>query len=333
MNLANRTPATPSPAVARALETILLANRSINVRRWACRALANWGTPESIAALDKVAKSDIPPVRQEANSAIAKISARRLSSATAASTIGIKFGLGGANVTGSVTGPAGVVPMTNWNNFSRDAQSTPQPLRNGNGGSSGATVTWTSPAMPWATFGANQTDQNAQLLNTFLGNWRTSETVTISGIPFSSYNIYVYFTNNYAIHAGHVAVGGTTYYFRTLGPIATRPYPLTQTTDTTYDASGTSYPAANYALFTGLSGSTVTITQSAQSGSSGLAAVEIVDLAKASGSSPAAHAAQLTAHATVNVSGIRRGMPDDFAADWGLSTCAVRARPLDAAPV
>jgi serine/threonine protein kinase len=290
INLAHQRPRTTHPAVARALEAILLDSRDENVRGWTCRALANWGTPESVAALKRVAKSDIPALSQVASNAIAEISTRRPSSSTAVSAIGIKFGLGGAKVAGSVAGPAGVVAMANWNNFSGDAQSTPQPLINGGGNRSGATVIWNSPAIAWATYGDNQADQNAQLLNTFLGNWRTSETVTISGIPFSSYNVYVYFTDNHAGHLGNVAIRETTYYFQTLGPITTRPYPLMQTTATTYDPSGASYPLANCALFTGLSGSSVTITESAESGGSGLAAVEVVSRDKLPGPSSAAPA-------------------------------------------
>ena len=53
----------------------------------------------------------------------------RLAAAPAASgMIGIKLGVGGTGATANVTGPAGVVPMSNWNNFSAAAQSLPASL-------------------------------------------------------------------------------------------------------------------------------------------------------------------------------------------------------------
>ena len=154
------------------------------------------------------------------------------------------------------------------------------------------------------------------MLNAYLGNspGGGSQTVTLSGIPYSSYSVYAYFANNYANHFGQVAVGGTTYYYQTLGPIATRPYPLTQTTDTTYDSTGASYPLTNYALFGNLSGSTQTVTLTTQGfGDSGLAAVEIVGPAGPAGLFSAANAVQLAANSTIDVSGVQRrhaGQPE-----------------------
>jgi autotransporter-associated beta strand protein len=135
-----------------------------------------------------------------------------------------------------------------------------------------------------------------------------SQTLTLSGIPFSSYNVYAYFTNNYANHFGQVAIGGTTYYYQTLGPISTTPYPLIQTSDTTYDSTGASYPLTNYALFGNLTGSTQTIALATQGGGdSGLAAVEVVGLVGQGGPFSAANAVRLAANSTIDVSGVSGG--------------------------
>jgi autotransporter-associated beta strand protein len=235
----------------------------------------------------------------------------RLAAAPPTSPIGIKLGVGvgGAGATANVTGPAGVVPMSNWNNFSGGTQSSPASLINSSGSATTATATWNATGN-WSTYMGNESDQNAQLLNAYLSNsvGGGSQTLTLSGIPFSSYNVYAYFTNNYANHFGQVAIGGTTYYYQTLGAISTTPYPLIQTSDTTYDSTGASYPLTNYALFSSLSGAAQTIALATQGfGDSGLAAVEIVGLAGQGGPFSAANAVRLTANSTIDVSGVGGG--------------------------
>jgi autotransporter-associated beta strand protein len=223
--------------------------------------------------------------------------------------IGIKLGVGGAGATANVTGPAGVAPMSNWNNFSAAAQSSPASLIDSSGNMTSAAATWNA-TTTWSTYMTNETDQNAQLLNAYLGNspGGGSQTLAISGIPYSSYSVYTYFTNNYANHYGQVAIGGTTYYYQTLGPISTTPYPLIQTSDTAYDSTGASYPLTNYALFGNLSGSTQTVTLTTQGfGDSGLAAVEIVGAASQTGTFSAANAVNLAANSTIDVSGVSGG--------------------------
>jgi autotransporter-associated beta strand protein len=233
----------------------------------------------------------------------------RLAAAPPTAPIGLKLGVGGAGATANVTGPAGVVPMSNWNNFSAAAQSSPVSLSDSTGSPTTATATWNA-SLTWSTYGTNETDQNAQLLNAYLANSSGggSQTLTLSGIPFSSYNVYAYFTNNYANHTGNLALGGTTYYYQTLGAISTTPYPLIQTSDTTYDSTGASYPLTNYALFGNLTGSTQTIALATQGfGDAGLAAVEIVGLAGQGGPLSAANAVQLAANSTIDVSGVSGG--------------------------
>ena len=124
----------------------------------------------------------------------------------------------------------------------------------------------------WDVFNANQTDQNAQLLNSYLDNTSSggSELINVSGVPYSQYNVYVYFGSDGNGRQGQVTIGGTTYYYSTAANNSTVPYPLTQTTDTSQ-----TYPAANYAEFTDLTGSSFTVNQ-IESSNNGITAVEIV---------------------------------------------------------
>jgi hypothetical protein len=63
-------PRSPNPAMAEALETVLLENSNGRVRVLAAKALENWGRPESIPALQKAAKSSDPSVVFAAKNAI-----------------------------------------------------------------------------------------------------------------------------------------------------------------------------------------------------------------------------------------------------------------------
>ncbi|MEI8373529.1 MAG: HEAT repeat domain-containing protein [Planctomycetota bacterium] len=66
-------PKSPNPAAARVLETVLLENSNVNIQVLAANALGNWGTPESIPALQKTAKSSNPSVMNAAKKAIKKL--------------------------------------------------------------------------------------------------------------------------------------------------------------------------------------------------------------------------------------------------------------------
>ena len=101
---------------------------------------------------------------------------------------------------------------------------------------------------------------NKEMLNGYLnaGGGGTS-TVTLSGIAYTSYDIYVYFSSDVADREGSVSDGTTTYYFRTIGQATTDGDNaiLTQTVDETDDVVD---DAANYAVFAGLSGPSQTLT-------------------------------------------------------------------------
>jgi hypothetical protein len=99
---------------------------------------------------------------------------------------------------------------------------------------------------------------NKYLLNGYLNNGNGgSVAISLSSIPYSSYNIVVYLSSDTAGRIGTVNVGGTTYDFATMGPaeISGANASLIQTTD----MSGAN-PSADYAIFSGLTGASQTIT-------------------------------------------------------------------------
>jgi len=170
---------------------------------------------------------------------------------------------------GTVTGTAvaGVVPVANWNNSWPSNPTTD--LVDDTGASTTIDLAYTS-FNTWNIQGSHpgvdgDGSYNKELLNGYLNagpaGWNppvTSSSVAISQIPYASYNIIVYFSSDGGGREGQVGNGSATYYFSTLGAasIAGSNATLTQTTST----SVSDYAAGNYAIFTGLSGASQTIT-------------------------------------------------------------------------
>jgi len=102
---------------------------------------------------------------------------------------------------------------------------------------------------------------NKELLNGYLNSGAAqipaTSTVNIAQIPFSYYDLYVYFSSDQAGRTGIVTDGATTFSFTTIGlpSIIGANAVLVRTRDT-----GTGYSSANYALFQGISGGNKTIT-------------------------------------------------------------------------
>jgi hypothetical protein len=170
---------------------------------------------------------------------------------------------------GTVNGSAvaGVVPVANWNN-SWPANPTTD-LIDDSGATTTLDITYNS-FNTWSIQGSDpgldgDSTSNKRLLNGYLnaGNaeWGpsvTSSSVSLTEIPYETYNVIVYFSSDGAGREGEVTNGTSTYYFSTLGAasIAGSNATLTQTTST----SNSDYAGANYAVFSGLSGASQTIT-------------------------------------------------------------------------
>ena len=207
-------------------------------------------------------------------SVIGKLSAALLAltictaSVAEASLIGINFvggkannGAGGNGSGGDEgnlllpTDSAGVMAQTNWNNaFGRSGG--PQALVNDMGAASGAMVSWGG--APW-TFNISASaagDANAALMNGYLDtNNNSTTTVTVTGISYALYDVYVYFDGgSTGGRAGNYTANGATKQGNDVGN-----WPIAAGGGTFDDA--TTDMIGNYILFSGLTGDlTVTAT-------------------------------------------------------------------------
>ncbi len=179
------------------------------------------------------------------------------------------------------TGAAGIVSVTNWNNSNPgNTGGLTAMLDNSNqvttagftiGGTYGG---WGISAVSGAdSDGTYNRTMLAGYANTSAGVSGGAEVFTITGIPYSTYNIIAYFSSDTTNRAGTIACAGTTYDFVTIGPasIGGANAILVETTDTT-----SANPPANYAVFTNLNGAAQTLTLSIANGG-GMAGFEIVN--------------------------------------------------------
>jgi fibronectin-binding autotransporter adhesin len=176
----------------------------------------------------------------------------------------------------NVTGSAGVLPVSGWNNYA-DTATTGTPgtaLTDNNGNSTTATLASYNSTNAYSVYGGSQSTGNANLLNSYLDNSSTSNTdfVTINGIPYSKYSVIAYFGSDTAGRGGHVTIGSTSYYYKTTGSNGAV---FAQTTAT----SSASEPTANYAVFNTQSGASLTVDTFNDSGNNGLFGIEILNLA------------------------------------------------------
>ena len=217
---------------------------------------------------------------------------------------GIKFSTNRGGGTYTVTGEAGVVPMSNWANVA-GLNVTGVAVNNNNNANVGTTVTVTGAEDNYDSYNASQTNQNAQLLNSYLDNTGGNMNVAVSGIPYANYNVYVYFNSDTAGRPAAVQLNGATYYyFNTVGG-ATSGVAFNGFVQTTSTVSTSSF-AANYAEFTGVSGSSFTLTDSGSAANhQGIAAVEIVasSLAGALNTLPVTTPVVLASGATLDLGG------------------------------
>lgn len=182
----------------------------------------------------------------------------------------------------------GAYSASYWNDSWLDGRTTD--LLDNTGAATTIDISWES-YNNWSIQGSHpgtDTDgsYNKEILNGYLNSgpagWNpplTYSAVTLSQIGYSSYDIVVYFSSDVAGREGYITDGSTTYYFNTLGPasIASGNALFVRAADTTEAGYAV---AANYAVFSGLSGAgqTVTIQMRDNDEWGGVAAVQIAEV-------------------------------------------------------
>lgn len=192
--------------------------------------------------------------------AAAALTVGAMSSSSMAASIGVNF-IGGNNGGGaSVTGTAGLVPQANWNNADTNANSVGLAVNLDNGTASGATLTWNSPNV-WAT-GQAGANQNGVLMQGYIDNAPGQDsTATLTNLPASisgaPYSVIIYTAGDTSgdNRGGNYTVNGIVQNALELGAAGNGVF---------VPASGLT--PGNFLLFTGITGSTLSIDVSPTSG-------------------------------------------------------------------
>jgi len=176
----------------------------------------------------------------------------------------------GAAIPENGTSFAGVDNAAYWNSSQTEGVAN---LLANDGSSSGVALTFTDAYGAWGIGGASAPDGNGLYNNAIFDGYGNGgqDTLGLSGISFSQYNVIVYFSSDTDGRTGTVSDGTTTYDFSTImrNQVDNDPnVTFIQTTDTTG-----ANPGANYAVFTGLSGSSQTFTMTIPGG--GIAGMQI----------------------------------------------------------
>lgn len=179
---------------------------------------------------------------------------------------GVGINLKPSSSTGMTSGDlAGANRLANWNNLTGptgtgDAKILTNPLDNTGAVVAGMNVTVTGGNSFSGTFlnAPGETGNEASLFNTVFDQFDgTAGTITASGIPYSSYDVYLYMRDDGAARGGSFTIGGTTYYVRGgAGDPTSSGTGYVLSNATTNSGAGT--PQGNYVRFQGLTGSSFT---------------------------------------------------------------------------
>jgi len=196
-----------------------------------------------------------------------------------ADLIGINFLHGGSIPVGGVAGAPGVA-QDSWNNISGSTGGTESTLIDDSGAVvPGLSVTWQANGTWRTSFTGGNSDKNLMTgyLDNSIAGGSEDTFVTVNGISTSlfpnGYDVYVYFGADSNGRTGEVSDGTTTFSYTTASADGTfddsSDYLLT--TDTVAGS-----PNANYAIFSGLTGSSVTIDLIRGSSNSGIYGIQLV---------------------------------------------------------
>lgn len=204
-----------------------------------------------------------------------------LGSAAQAAVISVNFvGGGGPDANGnSITGPAGVVAVDNWNNLTT-ADSTFINLIDDTGGFTTADITWDGDGT-WAAYAENDTSGNHQLFNGYVDDFEASGgggtnvgRYTVSQVPYALYDVYVYADSDATDgRRASYTIGGTTFYLAD-----TKNFNVDPTFDPVTSTTAGTFEAGNYMHFQGLSGANFELITTAQVFRSFVSGIQIVEV-------------------------------------------------------
>ena len=205
--------------------------------------------------------------------------------AQSVASIGVHFGTDNTAYILAPSDFAGVpgFVMSNWNNAPGGTGNTSNVSSGSNTGSlvnnsgtvTSALVSWTEGGGTF-TSGNSSTPDN-RLMGSFPNFEGASNVATFTNIPFASYEVVAYVGAEGGANgrSATLTIGGApTYSFQTDTFAGSNPYNYIPITNTT---SGT-YPPGNYAVANGLSGSSLTVTETSIGDNTGLMGVEIIDM-------------------------------------------------------
>ena len=271
-----------------------------------------------------------PPLRESD-----AISAAGIDVGTDAGAIGIDF-VGSSTTRMTAAESAGVVPKPNWNSANGVASADPLPLVDEAGTLTGAAVTWAAKS-GWATPIADASG-GARMMKGYLDTSNTSaSTVTVTGLPPRSYDVYVYIDGDNRSSARSAA------YTISGAGIATTTVNVTDAANTNFSGNYTraSNSAGNYVLFSVVGeGFTLTATPTAPASGTRRAPINGIQIVPAATAPvPAAIGIKFLGSSTIamganesagvvpkpqwnNAAGVSRSTPLALVSDTGVATTA-----------
>jgi hypothetical protein len=184
---------------------------------------------------------------------------------------------GGGNTPGVLTAAqvAGVYPLDNWNVDDNVSGGTQANLKNSTGATTAASITVDYYNSQYAS-GDSQATPNGIMMSG--GFWSGGGyTVTATDIPYAKYSVYVYMLNDDNPYRRYgLTLGSTTYWGAVFNGNGDVIPPFVLDTQTSELAEGTQMQA-NYVEFTGVTGSSFTITGVTPDGNVAMMGIQIVN--------------------------------------------------------
>jgi hypothetical protein len=198
-----------------------------------------------------------------------------------ATTISVDF-VGGSGVNGTPVplGPAdlaGVVPAMHWNSAANNAPvGNADNLLDSNGAITSASLTWSS-NNTWSNQ-ITSTDPDSRMMKGYLDNAGGPATVIImSAIPYSKYDVYVYFKSDNTSVAGTIGrftLNNEVIYGANTGPVSPSGK-FGMFVEASGSSAGDPNAIGNYLVFHGVSGSSFNLSAEADKYTAAVAGLQI----------------------------------------------------------